>query len=196
VARIELAIQRFNWDALRTFDGFAGRLPDAMRELMGSRDAHEAERASGRIEASVLMDDCLCEACFAVSACLVAGLDEVASPARRAVLELLARIGSGQACEPAGENVGKVDVDACATVIASGFALYSSILVNGSEPNERLACIDLVTISGRADRRFRDAAISALELALRSSQLEQAERLIRASIQDIKRVGCTGNGPM
>jgi hypothetical protein len=186
---LDRELARFDWEALQTFTGDAGGMPDAIRDLLSAATTSEADRCRALIEGMILMQGAICEACPAVATCLVSGISPASAPGRAGALDILAQIGSGFQYGPEREAVGYVSIDDCITVIGQGFQCYCRLLMEGESIEEQVSCIDLVAICGHHDPRKKDIAITVLLDALNLPRLRPVRQLISASIADV-----AGNG--
>jgi hypothetical protein len=169
---MEWELQRHEWSTLRAAGSAAG-VPNALRALAAASTPEEARRNYWRIDTTVVVDGAVYQAALATAACVLQALPQCTDISRRYALDLLVEIGGGvraQSEVAAGEaNL----VQRCLEEVVRGFPMYVDILERPRHPDERVACVDLVGLSCRAEMKLRNV-VSGTSSGSSWSPLRQA----------------------
>ncbi len=174
---MEWELSRHPWASLGAA-GSAAAVPDALRDLVGARDAAAARDAYWRIDNTVVVQGALHEAAEATASVAVVALGRCGPAGRARLLELLGQIGAGEAAD--------ADlVTRCQREVARGYPIYALLAETTREPEELTSVVDLLGISARADATLRSRVRGTYERLLQVDLTPGVRKLVTSWLEEV-----------
>lgn len=160
---VERLIEQIEWEALRSASGQAGFVPGAVRELLGSSLADDAEEAYWKLDNDIVVQGQLFESArWVIQPLLVALSQPRPSFVREQIANLLVEIAFGGPHEHELAAGGDPQLaERCVDELQGGLATFYGLL-DESAPMLRLGGLDLLDAAERDRARLYVAAAGLL----------------------------------